>query len=123
MLRAETAFPQQGSYALLPEGSDTHLVRINHRPNPAEAIVTFPLPPGATGTRRGNLADLVDGTPLTEAEAAELDRLTAKRNGVLGRGQRPRRDQRYDELAARAGNASLLAELRREANLLISKAA
>lgn len=80
MLKVPTLFPDNGSYALLFEGSEPHLVRIHQRVAgaPDEVLASFPLRPGSAGTRRMKLADLVDPTPLTAEEDREIALLHRK---------------------------------------------
>jgi hypothetical protein len=77
MLAAESTFPFAGSFALLrdprlaPEEQKLELVRIIEL-GTTEALVSLPLRIGAEGNLRVPLADLIDGTPLTRDDEAEL---------------------------------------------------
>jgi hypothetical protein len=89
MLNQETSFPYVGSYALFEDRDQprpaTELVRIIGRRNTRdgeETLVSFPLRDGASGNRAVPFAELIDATPLTNAEEREfheLDRLIAGR--------------------------------------------
>lgn len=78
MLSAATPFPQTGAYALYLLGSELALVRIQHRhvgDRDGMALISFPRTFAASGSKTVPLADLVDGTPLDDAERAEMNRL------------------------------------------------
>ena len=82
MLKIPAPFPQVGSFALLidmnqPAPQRAELVRILERtyPQGSGATVSFPLRTGASGYNTVPLAGLIDGTPLTSEESAELDAL------------------------------------------------
>jgi hypothetical protein len=114
MLKTPTPFPQQGSYALLPEGRETHLVRIIQkydRDTYTEALVSFPL--ASTSPRRVPLDALQDGTDLTPAERRERDELRARRADKERLGERVRGKwaDRLAALDAHAGNARLMRSL------------
>jgi hypothetical protein len=119
MLKVPATFPDNGSYALLFEGSDAHLVRIHQRVagSPDEVLASFPLRPGSAGTRRMALADLVDPTPLTSDEDREI--------GALYRKDRKSRADRarFTALAERRSAAQIIEPLIAQAKRLMSLAA
>ncbi len=89
MLTPETPFPYAGSYALLvdpdaaaPQAAE--LVRILAR-RPSEqgvfAMVSFPLRADASGNKVVAEAELIDATPLTQAEAREFHDLDRELHG------------------------------------------
>ncbi len=119
MLNVPTLFPDNGSYALLFEGRDQHLVRIHQRVagNPDEVLASFPLRPGSAGTRRMALADLVDPTPLTGEEDREIAALHRKaRKSKADR-------ERFAALAMRRSAAMIAEPLIAQAKRLMSLAA
>lgn len=76
MLPIPTEFPQVGSYALLPLDGRNQLARIQKRFDDGRALVSLPLAPDiASGSTTVPLGQLIDGTPLSEAERQELLRL------------------------------------------------
>lgn len=113
MLTAPAPFPQIGAYALFYDDGDrkTHLVRIQRRHGP-DAVISFPLRAGASGTRTVPLADLLDGTPLTGSERAEWRRLEAELRGMVRPGKA--RIDRAAELRLREIRSMKLADLMRD---------
>jgi hypothetical protein len=86
LIKSPAAFPFPGSYALQEVAGDPQLVRIievNH----GTALVAYPARFGASGNAQVPLARLLDATPLSEAERAELDALDTKLAGAA----RPRK--------------------------------
>jgi hypothetical protein len=86
MLKSPAAFPFPGSYALQEVAGETTLVRI-HEVNDGTALVAYPTRFGASGNAQVPLAQILDATPLTAAECAELDALDSKLAGAA----RPRK--------------------------------
>lgn len=126
MLSPATPFPYVGSYALYedpdqPAPQRTELVRIlARRPDhdAAYAMVSFPLREGASGNKMVPEAALIDGTPLTDAEAREFHDLDRDLAGRTLRTKRQKhRGARRDALKGRMiwsrYLARQLAELRR----------
>jgi hypothetical protein len=94
MIRSPADYPFPGSFALLidtnlpAEQRRCELVRImRYDPDHGQAAVAFPLRVGASGNRVIASAELIDATPLTTAEAAELETL----RDHLGMQARPNR--------------------------------
>jgi hypothetical protein len=92
MLKTPAPFPQVGSYALFEDRRDfaqlpeMSLVRIIGLDGPASdeatrAVIAFPLRAGASGNRTVTIGDLIDGTPLTDAERAEIRTLESDMAG------------------------------------------
>jgi hypothetical protein len=87
MLRVPTPFPEQGSFALLDHDGRTHAVRILQRDQEGFVRISLPARLGAaSGNLRVPFDQLIDPTPLTEEERAELKRLEGF---VLTEGPRP----------------------------------
>lgn len=112
MLRTPAPFPEVGSYALVDHRGTRTLARIQARSGDA-VLVSLPLVAGAGGTRTIPADQLIDGTPLSDEEAAEksaLDKVvfggTAPRHGTKKR----RQWDRYRELVQRDIYAPLLAD-------------
>jgi hypothetical protein len=111
MLATEAAFPFAGSFALalderLPKDQQRlELVRILER-GVSAALISLPLRIGAGANCRVAIADLVDGTPLTLEETAELERLTKTlRSQVRNRGAA---EKRRDSLRKRTIHSAIL---------------
>lgn len=101
MLNSATPFPQVGSYALLEEGRETHLVRIQRRTaGTDECVISIVGREGATGNRTVLVEDLTDGTALTADEQREMDSLASKFGCKA--------ITRYEELRTRFINARAL---------------
>lgn len=111
MLSSPTPFPHVGSYALIDLDGGRHLARIIQRDQFETALISLPLVEGSAGNCSVALRDLVDGTPLTRAEADELDGLCVRGLGAYDRGLHPLRNlsaqqrERFESLAARAAAA------------------
>ena len=124
MLSSPTPFPQVGSYALLDLDGTKQLARIQSAGpdwGPEDiAFVSLPLVVGSSGNRRVGLGDLIDGTPLTPAEAEELDGLCMRGLAAAHEGLHPRRNlserqrARFTLLSDRAGHARMLDRLMEE---------
>lgn len=108
MLHPATNFPQVGSYCLY---EDKDLPRGERRPELARilevgasvALIALPLREGrASGNKRVPLADLIDGTPLTDEEKVEEVELF---RAVLGKDRLTpalrRKKDRHDALRQR----------------------
>jgi hypothetical protein len=113
MLRTATPFPQTGSYALKDEDGSLHLVRIVRRDAAGNAVVSFPLVAGASGTKTLELDALLDGTPLSDFEEGERVRLAAELHGRER--PDPEKAERLEALRARAIRAPILAGLMADA--------
>jgi hypothetical protein len=88
MIRTPAPFPQPGSYALLVDLGQTHIVRILSRvPDAAEAVISFPARWGASGNKTVPLADLIDGTPLTADERREMRHLFEEADALAAGGR------------------------------------
>lgn len=74
MLKAAADYPHPGSYALHIASDRAELVRVVER-HGADALVAYPLRTGAQGNARIPAAAMIDATPLTAAEVAELESL------------------------------------------------
>lgn len=89
MLTPPTPFPHIGSYALLidrdrppPQGAE--LVRIlgyRFKGNETFVLAAFPLRTGAGGNKEVPQGELIDFTPLSDDETAELARLAREMAG------------------------------------------
>lgn len=97
MLDTPAIFPDLGSYALHQEAGTTHLVRIHQHKAKGLVLVSYPARTGASGNRTLELADLLDGTPLNEAERAEMAALA---KAVEGRRKSKRLEPQFDRLNA-----------------------
>jgi hypothetical protein len=114
MIRTPAPFPQPGSYALMADLGETHIVRILGRnPEARLAIISFPARRGASGNRTVPLAELVDGTPLTAEERATMRRLFDEANALAdgGRAQKDRLEKAR-ALRQREINAEQLEQLK-----------
>lgn len=118
MLKVHAPFPQVGSYALLEEGGKTFLVRIQHRDPEGQglALISFPGSYNASGNRKVAIADLIDGTPLTDAERREYAALEGALAGTSA-STRSKKYKRYMALRLRDIAADSLAEALRRAGL------
>ena len=86
MIKSPSPFPFPGSWALIDEDRETHLVRIMNREAGGLASISFPMRPSASGYRHFVRMDqLRDGTPLDPAEIAELAALAVKLRGAKRR--------------------------------------
>jgi hypothetical protein len=113
MLNTPAPFPQVGSYALVVHEGKTRLARIIQRDPGGDRIgISLPQRYGAAGVLTVAFEELIDGTPLSDAERAEL---TALERDLAGRA-RPKKAAaaRHDELRHRDIHAGRLAELLRE---------
>lgn len=110
MLPIPTPFPQVGSYCLHRLEGRTVLARIQNRFDDGTALISLPLVPDvASGAPRVPVAELIDGTPLTEAERAELLRLTGE---LLQKKRHPKaKKDRADALRQRDIHAGVMARL------------
>jgi hypothetical protein len=115
MLKAPTPFPQVGSYALLELDGTAQAVRIQRKDpaTPDEATVALQsVANAASGFRTVPLAELIDGTPLTEAEAQEYRELERTVPAAPSRSNRVKEAQaRYAALRERAIHSDTLARL------------
>jgi coenzyme F420-reducing hydrogenase alpha subunit len=117
MLNAPTPFPQPGSYALIEQDGRKVAVRIVRTRGAGgahgmQATITG-ASRGASGTRTVDLhKDLIDPTPLTEREVAELEELKRAYNRA-GKRQRETMLPRIDALTARHDAAELVMKLTR----------
>jgi hypothetical protein len=110
MLNVPAPFPHPGSYALHAREGRTHLVRIQYWNIDGLAVISFPLVRDvASGTCTVPREELLDGTPLTPAERAEMDRLIAH-NSCLKR-PKGRSVDRAAVLASRDHAALIMAPL------------
>lgn len=110
MLRTPAPFPQVGSYALIQIDGRNHLARLQARTAGGDVLISLPLLADvASGNRTVSIDALIDGTPLTDFEQRELDRLTtevaaAKRPGA-------EKQARAETLRNRIIYAPILAEM------------
>ena len=118
MLKVASPFPQVGSYALAEIDGETLLARIiglSGRQSDATAEATISLPARryiASGNVTLPLADLIDGTPLTPEEEAELKALEATVPAGPSRSAKVKKQQaRYAALRLRSINSVTLANL------------
>lgn len=136
MLSAETPFPYQGSSALYidrdlpPSEQRAELVRIISRRAPhlpfgetgAQSLVSFPLRTGASGNKVVPEAELIDITPLDQAERKEMAELFGH---LLGRERltpkMKRQKARHDALKNRSMWADFARPLIADARRLSEK--
>lgn len=76
MLAIPTPFPNQGSYALIDIDGETRAARIISRHDDGAATIALLDRAGASGNRTVAFDALLDPTELTEAERAEMARLS-----------------------------------------------
>lgn len=121
MLAVHAPFPEVGSYGLLCVDGATRLARIIAR-NPGDsAVVSLPELAGASGNRTVPLAQIRDGTPLSDAERAEMRHLAATPFATSKPSPAARkRDARLQALRHREIDARLLTELMRGVGLNIT---
>lgn len=108
MIREPALFPYPGSWALWMHNGRALAVRIQLRRGD-EAMISIPsYYRVASGDRRVPVSELLDATPLTQADQAELRRLSS---AIAGR-KRPRKADidRADALRRRAIDSRLLQE-------------
>lgn len=105
MLNTPAPFPQVGSYALIEEEGSNQLVRILAKDQAGSATVSFPLRPGASGTKTVPTAKLLDGTPLTDGERREMNELER------GGGRRRSAIQRLKAFRSRDIHSAILGRL------------
>jgi hypothetical protein len=108
MIREPASFPFPGSWALYSLGGRWMAVRLQ-LVRDGEAMLSIPSHYGvASGNRRVALAELMDPTPLSADERAEMEAL---RRAVAGR-KRPRKSDvaRVDALQHRELHARMLAD-------------
>lgn len=103
MLSSSTPYPQVGSHGLIEHEGKTRLAWIiGHKG--ADLVVSLPNRRGAAGILTVPAERILDGTPLTDDERIELDR--------LGRaGRRGKNRARYDSLRLRDIRSEALADL------------
>jgi hypothetical protein len=111
VLANDSAFPFAGSFALycdpnLPKGARRpELARILEHGDP-NVLISLPLRLGADGNRRVELTELIDGTPLSEAEEAELKAL--RKRLLTARRGRAALQARFDALRSRSIHLMIL---------------
>lgn len=117
MLRTHAPFPQVGSFALFEHEGKSQLARIVGRhPADATAVISLPERPDAGGNLTVPVAGLIDGTPLTDAEAAELRQLESACLPYVSKRKRVRTARqkeimrRFGELSARRIHARVLGD-------------
>lgn len=109
MLNTENRFPQPGSAGLLSLDGSRVLARIQQVHQDGRATIFIGNLFGSSGTRRVPLAEIEDGTPLSDREEAELVRLE---RDMAGKARvAPKKLQRFNALSARAQNAPVLKAL------------
>jgi hypothetical protein len=112
MLSVPTLFPNPGSWALIVKEGRTLAVRIMSRERDDGLVeISDPTNPGSTGYTQAPLADLLDPTPLTAAETAEMEALEIELQGRSPR--RTAKHLRAEALRARMVNATELERLLR----------
>lgn len=120
MLKAPATFPMQGADALVERDGRTVAVRILRAAGPDGLATVTGAGPGASGTFVVEAKDLIDPTPLSPAEEAELDQLHRQSirdeaKWVSGRGKGTIAARaRYAELSLRRINAQVFADLQRQ---------
>ncbi|SMF70674.1 hypothetical protein [Allosphingosinicella indica] len=105
MLNSPASFPHAGSYALREKADGWDAVRILNAPDAkGEVTVAIVGTAGSSGNTRVALSTLIDGTPLTDAERAEM-------NALMGRGCNSADGARREELMDRDHRACRLAAM------------
>jgi hypothetical protein len=118
MLTPDTPFPQQSSWALLEDAGETLAVRIvSIEPGQSpdrRVLVSVPSRLGASGNLTVEFRQLIDATPLSDAERGEYRRLERTIPAAPARrGSRVRLQQeRYAALRLRAIHSQTLRSLR-----------
>lgn len=116
MLQAPAPWPLPGSFGLFEHEGLIRAARIVSRSADGTAVISLPERRDAGGNLRVPASDVLDGTPLTRDEYAELDQLGRDLHAILRGRKRARtahqRQQlaRHTELATRRSRATLLAE-------------
>lgn len=120
MLNNPTPFPLVGSYALYETACETHLVRIQHRDmsgREGAALISFPGSFAASGSKTVPLADLIDGTPLTLDERAEMQATLRAMGAAAIHNSRAARAKRYLALRERDIRSETMQRLMERAGL------
>lgn len=124
MLSVYAPFPERGSYGLYVVDGVTRLARIISRNPDDSAVVSLPALAGASGNRTVPLAQIRDGTPLSDADRDEMRELAGKLLSTRKPSPTARaRRARLEALRCREIDARLLAELMRGAGLSHARAA
>lgn len=109
MLNIPTPFPQPGSAGLIRLDGSRVLARIQQVHEDGVCTIFLGNHFGSSGTKRVPLAEIEDGTPLTDDEKVELARLD---RDMAGKARVPARKlQRFNQLKEREENAPVLAGL------------
>lgn len=75
MINHPAPFPEVSSFALKAEGTETVLARIIAKDGAGNVTISLPHRPGASGVQTLPLAELIDGTALTDEEREEYEAL------------------------------------------------
>ena len=115
MLATPTSFPHSGSYALYALGERLLLARIIGAGRDGRVSISLPAITTAGGQRTVELDELIDGTPLSDAEFADMQALEKRLAGASDRNTPAYR--RWAALSQRYAHAVTLAELMARARI------